>query len=212
MQREDPKARETLGKAAARHCPAALLKLGTACFNGARGPPDKTIARRCFEVLAAQKGRLEGEARMKRRSLLSTENKEGDRRAALAAARGASDTGGKVGHALAPLALDSLKIAAVREHKTALCGNCLAEEVILTAELDVMSVQAGDSSSDDSAVRDEAVVAGIRKRIAAFEKLEQPFEDDRQYAMLDDDATAGPRRAAAAARRGARRGGDGPGA
>ena len=138
LQREDPKARETLGKAAALHCPAALLKLGTACFNGVCGPPDKTIARRCFEVLAAQKGRLEGEARMKLCSLLSTENKEGDRRAALAAAAGQAAQAAKLGHALAPLALDSLKIAAVREQKTALCGNCLAEEVILTAELDVV--------------------------------------------------------------------------
>ena len=79
---------------------------------------------------------------MKLCSLLSTENKEGDRRAALAAAAGQATQAAKLGHALAPLALDSLKIAAVREQKTALCGNCLAEEVILTAELDVLSVQA----------------------------------------------------------------------
>ena len=193
LQREDPKARETLGKAAALHCPAALLKLGTACFNGVCGPPDKTIARRCFEILAAQKGRLEGEARMKLCSLLSTENKEGDRRAALAAAAGQATQAAKLGHALAPLALDSLKIAAVREQKTALCGNCLAEEVILTAELDVLSVQAGDSPSDDSEPGEtRRVVAGIRKRINAFEKLsEKPFEDDRQYLLLDDDIRPG---------------------
>lgn len=193
LARGDPRARDTLGRAAACHCPAALLKLGTACVHAECSPQDARTARRCFEVLAAQKGRLEGEARVKLASLLSTANGGGDRRAALAAAAGQAAAAAKLGHALAPLVLDALKVAAVREKKEALCGTCLREEVILAAELDVLSVRAGDSSSDDSepgATR--RVVAGIRKRIAAFEKLsEHPFADDRQDLLLDDNARPG---------------------
>ena len=38
----------------------------------------------------------------------------------------------------------------------------------------------------------DSVSRGIRKRIAAFEKLsEKPFEDDRQYLLLDDDIRPG---------------------